>query len=77
MPFQPLAETPVQKIIRLSAMLIPGDLDGTPIGVAECGCPNNAMGAPPTLHICSACGLEGSDYEIHVRDATCPMRGAK
>jgi hypothetical protein len=60
-------ETPTEKAERLSQTY--SDLVGGPVGMADCGCPNNMLGAPPALHICRACGFEGN-YDIH-QDCPC------
>lgn len=52
-------ETPKEKIKRLSEII--SHLDGLPLGVSECGCPNNLFHAPPAIHICQECGFEGSE----------------
>lgn len=42
-----------------------------PIGLAECGCPNNLTGQPPALHRCVRCGFEGGYESVHERCAGC------
>lgn len=55
-------ETPTEKAERLAQTF--SNLLLGPVGMAECGCPNNMLGAPPALHICRKCGLE-TGYQVH------------
>lgn len=62
-------ETPTEKAERLAANW--SILIGGPVGMAECGCPNNNLGAAPALHICRRCGFEGGYDTVHRECAGC------
>lgn len=62
-------ETPTEKAERLAAEW--SHLIDQPVGMAECGCPNNALGAPPALHICRDCGFEGGYDSVHADCSGC------
>lgn len=46
-------------------------LIGGPVGRAECGCPNNALGQAPVIHRCVLCGFEGGYESVHEDCAGC------
>lgn len=64
----PQRETPTEFAERLAGSWSPL-LDG-PVGMAECGCPNNLLGQPPALHLCRTCGFQGGP-DIHGGCAGC------
>ncbi len=62
-------EDPKAKIARLASATSP--LTGYPVGLSECGCPNNILYQEPILHICPECGFDGKYEHVHIKCQGC------